>query len=328
METKLTYLNMTALHKKLEELSASSWFAVIDEKVKSHLPEWLQQDQNVFWIQAPEEQKEFSTYQKLCSFLLQKGAERSSLVIAIGGGATTDLAGFAASSVLRGISWISIPTTLLGMVDGSIGGKVAINTPEGKNLVGAFHQPKEVLICGDFLSTLAPSELLSGKGEVYKSALLDKRIFDLIEQQAPLDKIAHACARFKQEIVQRDFKEEGERIFLNLGHTLGHAFEPTYRIAHGQAVVLGISMLFKKFEPFKRSVLEDLAVSLGLPRNWLELPGPLDAEKIISYLKRDKKRSHGLVRLVLLKDIGSPYVKEYPLDELAQWLRDYNDTNS
>ncbi len=319
---------MTALHKKLDELRSSSWMAIVDEKVKSHLPPWLQHDVNVFWIQNPEHQKDFSTYQKLCSFLLQQGADRTTTLLAIGGGATTDLAGFAAATVLRGLNWISIPTSLLAMVDGSIGGKVAINTMEGKNLVGAFHQPREVLICAEFLTTLAESEILSGKGEILKYAFLTKSIADLVQNSAGMSEIAHACAQHKAEVVKHDFKEEGERIHLNLGHTLGHAFESTYKIPHGQAVVLGITVLFKMLDASKVQSVHEFAGKLGIPASWLKLPGIWQADSIISYLAHDKKRVNKNIRLVLLKSVGAPYVQEYPLDQLIERIRSYDDTKN
>ena len=224
MESRLIYINKVDLFKELDGFSSGEFFAVADSRIKNHLPQWIQFSPNVFWLSDSEEQKNLSVYETATEFFLKLGIHRASMLFVFGGGATTDFGGFVAATLLRGIKWKTIPTTLLAMVDGSLGGKVAINTPSGKNLIGAFHQPDSIYLCPEFLSTLDQEHWQSGKGEILKYGFLSQEIAELILKKQEIGKIIDACARFKMEIVKKDFREEGERIHLNLGHTLGHAF--------------------------------------------------------------------------------------------------------
>ena len=245
MKSNLIYLKKLELFKELDNFKDGQFFAIADQKIKNHLPQWVSFSPHIFWVKTPEEEKNLEMYGHALEFFLKQGISRNSTLYAFGGGATTDFAGFVASTILRGIKWVAVPTTLLAMVDGSIGGKVALNMPQGKNLVGAFHAPEKVLICGDFLTTLAEKEWMSGKGEVLKYGFLSAEINKMILDKVAIEEIAVACAKFKNEVVEKDFKEEGERIHLNLGHTLGHAFEFNLKIPHGQAVAMGLKYLFK-----------------------------------------------------------------------------------
>jgi 3-dehydroquinate synthase len=236
MKSNLTYLKKPDLFKELD-LHQDSFYAVIDEAVRSHLPDWIKASKAVFWLKNPEEDKNLNTFGEAVSFFLDQGISRTSKLHAIGGGATTDLAGFVAATVVRGVSWISIPTTLLAIVDGSIGGKVGVNMPQGKNLVGAFYAPEKVLICLDFLSTLPKIEWESGKGEVLKYGLLSKKIYDrLIEWEKlaialeiPLEqtKLSHypefSVDKFKNYLLQ-DKKKNKNIISLVLVKAVGNCF--------------------------------------------------------------------------------------------------------
>jgi 3-dehydroquinate synthetase len=212
------------------------------------------------------------------------------------------------------------------MIDGSIGGKVALNMPQGKNLIGAFHQPERVMICGDFLTSLPDKEWMSGKGEVLKYGFLSKDINQLILKKTPIEEIALACAKFKIEVVERDFQEKGERIHLNLGHTLGHAFESTLKIPHGQAVAMGLRYLFKIMQ--NDEALKDwemMAKALNLPAEKLDVTNfkNFEMKAFLSYLEQDKKKVESSIRLVLVKGVGSCYVEQVPLKDFKAKITSY-----
>jgi 3-dehydroquinate synthase len=327
MKAHLTYLKMPDLFKELEQLPESEFFAVIDEAVRPHLPHWVAASPRIFWLQGPEAQKNLTTFSEGCRFFLQHGISRTSTLYAIGGGATTDLAGYVAASLLRGIKWVSIPTTLLAMVDGAIGGKVAVNVPEGKNLIGAFHAPEQVFICEDFLVTLPEQEWLSGKGEIVKYSFLSKKIHDLVLNKANLSVIAWECALFKKEVVENDFKETGDRILLNLGHTLGHAFESTLKIPHGLAVMMGLKYLLKLLQ--KDSMLNEwkkVIEALDIDQKQLTInKSSFSLEIFLSYLQQDKKRQAQNIRLIIPEQIGSNRVQEMTMDEFLQKIKQHDD---
>ncbi len=328
MKSHLTYLKKLELFKELDNFKDDQFFAVADQKVKNHLPQWLSFSPHIFWLKNPEEEKTLDVYQDAVEFFLKVGITRDSTLYAIGGGATTDLAGFVAASILRGINWVSIPTTLLGMIDGSIGGKVGVNMPQGKNLVGAFHLPREIYICGDFLTSLPEKEWMSGKGEVLKYGFLSKDINNLILKKSSIEDIALACAKYKNEIVEKDFKESGERIFLNLGHTLGHAFESTLKIPHGQAVAMGLKYLFKVLKNDEAlGQWERMVRALNLPIEKMEISefNHFNKHSFLSYLDHDKKNIKNSLRLVLVKEIGSCYVENVSLKEFKAKIQNHVD---
>lgn len=328
MPSALIYINKMDLYKELDDLSDGEFFALADQKIKNHLPQWIQFSPKVFWLNDPEDEKNLTTYSAALDFYLQNGIHRNSTMYVFGGGATSDLGGFIAATVLRGIRWVVVPTTLLAMVDGSLGGKVAVNTAGGKNLVGAFHHPEKIYLCADFLSTLDDANLQSGKGEILKYAFLSKEIFDLVLAKKPLDKIIPACAKYKMGIVEEDFKDKGDRVFLNLGHTLGHAFESTLKLPHGLAVAMGMKYLFEILK--KEKSLEhwnQLATALELPVEKLTLKSypQFDKKVFIEYLKKDKKRTGEKITLVLADEPGAPYTSEMLLTDLKARLRTHED---
>lgn len=319
MKSKLTYLKKIELFKELDSYREGDFFAIIDQKIKNHLPQWIQFSPHIFWLKDPEEQKNLDTYGQALEFFLKQGLQRNSTLYAFGGGATTDFTGFVASTILRGVKWIAVPTTLLAMVDGAIGGKVAVNMPQGKNLVGHFHCPTEVFICSEFLTTLSEQELNSGKGEVLKYGFLSKEISEMILRKESLDNIVVACAKFKTSLVENDLKEQSHRILLNLGHTMGHAFESTLKIPHGRAVVMGIKYLFEVME-LNNSLLdlEKLIDALDLKMDDFKLKNfsSFSSASFIKYIEQDKKKNNSMIRLVLVSEIGSGFVEEIAIKDL------------
>lgn len=195
-----------------------------------------------------EDGKTFSEYKNCIEYFIQKGVNRNSHLIAIGGGAISDLGGFVASTLLRGISWSVVPTTLLSMIDASIGGKVGINTDKYKNLIGSFHLPDTVLFYYPFLETLSEKEFRSGLGELVKYCFLDKEIYNTLMSSKDLNEVLYDCSNYKKKIVGKDFKENNKRKILNLGHTFGHAIEKIYQKSHGESVVWGMVVIFILFE--------------------------------------------------------------------------------
>jgi 3-dehydroquinate synthetase len=217
------------------------------------------------------------------------------------------------------------------MIDGSIGGKVALNMPQGKNLVGAFHLPEKVYICGDFLTTLPEKEWMSGKGEVLKYGFLSQEVHDLIVKKAPIEDIALACANFKMDIVQKDLKERGDRIYLNLGHTLGHAFESTLKIPHGQAVAMGLKYIFRVMKNDGAVIeWEKMCRALNLTIEKFDISSFLnfDEKVFLSHLEQDKKKVQSNIRLILVKTIGNCYVEEVSLKDFKAKILAHADFKS
>jgi 3-dehydroquinate synthase len=246
--------------------------------------------------------------EKAAGALLQAGATRRSLVIALGGGAVTDAAGFLAATYMRGIAWAAVPTTLLGMVDAAIGGKTAVNLPVAKNAVGAFHPPEAVLADPAALETLPARELRSGKGEVLKYAALQPALLEAFGPQlarAEVDPLVIAtCARMKVDVVEADPTEQGPRKLLNLGHTFGHGVEAAgafSRYTHGEAVAVGLAFAFRLAARLGRVGAEAVqAVEAGLAEAGLPARVPReDARAAAKLMAFDKKRGEGGLRWVL-----------------------------
>lgn len=265
------------------------------------------------------------TLDALYDAFLEARLGRDGLVVALGGGVTGDVAGYAAASYMRGVEWVCLPTTLLSMVDSSVGGKVGINHAKAKNLVGAFHQPRAVVIDPAFLATLPPRELRSGAYEVLKCAILGDRALFAALRGAPAglrgwgrveteSAIATAC-RIKAEVVEKDEREGGLRRVLNLGHTLGHALEAVTgyrRFTHGEAVgwgLVGAAWIARRRELLGREDWEALAAAvdhLG-PRPRVS---DLDPDEILAAVGRDKKARHGRVPFVLPTTVGEVSIHE------------------
>ncbi|MFM7171002.1 MAG: 3-dehydroquinate synthase [Cyanobium sp.] len=284
-------------------------------------------------IEAGEEQKTLSTVATIHDAAHQHRLERSSLMVALGGGVVGDMVGFAAATWLRGVAVVQVPTTLLAMVDAAIGGKTGVNHPGGKNLIGAFHQPKAVLIDPEVLSTLPEKEFRAGMAEVIKYGVIgDRELFEALEIQAVndpsrglaslaavgpalLQDILERSAAAKAKVVAADEREGGLRAVLNYGHTLGHVVETltgytTY--LHGEAVGLGMLMAgtiarrMALWDADEEARQRALVAAAGLP---LQLP-PLDPEAVLLTLQSDKKVRQGLVRFVLPTAIGQVVIRD------------------
>lgn len=266
-----------------------------------------------------ERSKNERTAYRLQSRLLREGIRRDSLIVAIGGGVVGDLAGFVAATVLRGVRFVQVPTTLLAQVDSSVGGKVGIDHPAGKNLIGAFHQPRAVYCDPLVLRTLAPREFRNGLAEVIKiAAALDPDFFAAIEANAPrlsrtnsrmLTTLIATSVGLKAAVVESDEREAGLRATLNLGHTIGHALEASaaYALRHGEAVAIGLATEARIAEEMNllrahdRDRLITTLRKAGLPT---ELPGNLRKSAFIKALALDKKGDAAGPRFVLLRSIG------------------------
>ena len=290
---------------------------------------------------AGEKSKTLETYAELVRGFAALELTRTDFAIALGGGVVGDLTGFAAATYMRGIGFVQIPTTLLAMVDSSIGGKTGVDIPEGKNLVGAFHLPKRILRDVKFLETLPEKEMKNGLAEMIKTAILfDHEMFKELESLGSLASLAKTletlktlierCAQWKQKIVDEDFKEGGKRKLLNLGHTFGHAIEKVsdFAIPHGEAVAIGMRIVGKDVPEIGR-VLDAYGfsrVEYG-PRSLFvtsgrETASPLemDREKILAAIRGDKKRSGDTITLVVPRKVGECELVETPMSELGRWL--------
>lgn len=263
--------------------------------------------------------------------MLEGGLGRDAALIALGGGSVTDAAGFAAAVFLRGIPWVSIPTTMLGQLDSGLGGKTGINLAGGKNLAGAFHRPAAVVCDGDVLKTLPPRERVSGLGEALKYGLaFDAKLWSLMVRD--WDKLAAGDARLTAEIVRRGaswkrkivaqdpYETKGPRELLNFGHTLGHALESAAGLGvlrHGEAVIWGmraaLRLSVKRAGLSPANALEADRFLAGIP---VPVPRRLDPHRLVAETKRDKKARAGAVRFVLLRAVGRPVVKPVPEAEI------------
>lgn len=276
-------------------------------------------------LAAGEASKTLAGFGDAIEALATLGATRDACVFALGGGVVGDLAGFAAACWMRGVDCVQLPTTLLAMVDSSVGGKTAVDIPAGKNLVGAFHPPRAVFADTAVLATLPPRELRAGLAEVVKyGALGDARFFDWLQEHAAalaggdealLAEAIARCCRHKAAIVERDPLEKGERALLNLGHTFGHAIETEQGYAapgrdalnHGEAVAVGmvlaaqLSTRLDLAEDADRARLQALLEQLGLP---VTIPAGLDPQALLGRMRLDKKNIAGRLRLVLWRGIG------------------------
>ncbi len=265
---------------------------------------------------------------RAAEWLLDRRVERDDLVIALGGGVIGDLAGFAAAVLRRGVGFVQIPTTLLAQVDSSVGGKTGVNAPQGKNLIGAFHQPRLVLADTDALRTLPPREFLSGYAEVVKYGLLgDAAFFEWLEANGPAlrdgDEAAriHAVRRsceMKAEIVARDETEQGDRALLNLGHTFGHALEAATgysdRLLHGEGVAIGCLLAFDlsaRLGLCPQEAPSRVAAHLrdmGMVSRLADIPGALpDADAMLALMGQDKKVKAGRLTFILARGIGEAF---------------------
>ena len=281
-----------------------------------------------FMIPSGEIQKNIEVCTSLWEFLAEHDFDRTDCLLALGGGVIGDLTGFTAATYLRGIDYIQIPTTLLAMVDSSVGGKTAINLKSGKNLVGAFHQPKLVLCDIDTLTTLPRSLFLDSCGEVIKYAILyDPQLFSLLETEGPdfpRESVIARCIQHKARVVADDEFDHGQRMLLNLGHTIGHAFEvlSDYQLPHGQAVAAGIASVCRacmELGILKKEVCQRILMLLAKFSLPVRVNFPF--ELLIQIMEHDKKRSADIFHMVIPEDIGSCKVVQVPREKLVPFLQ-------
>ncbi len=284
-------------------------------------------NQQVFNCVLPDGEihKNVNSWQTILDALARHQFNRSDLLISLGGGVICDMTGFAAASWMRGIDFIQMPTTLLSQIDASVGGKTGINHPKGKNLIGAFHQPRAVIINISCLKTLPQREFNAGIGEAIKYGGIDQVEFfhwlaaqvDSIKAQDPgaLMHLISQCCHFKADIVEQDEKEQGVRALLNLGHTFGHAIETgtQYQYLHGEAVALGMVMAAELSAQLGhcsadiRKMLENLLQAYDLP---IMLDSAITAESLLNLMKSDKKVINNQHRLILMKGLGAAFIAE------------------
>ena len=309
-------------------VSDSNVFPLYGEQVKKIL-ESVEKSVSVFVFEAGESSKNLDTVQKLYRTLIENKIDRTGFLVALGGGVTGDLTGFAAATYLRGIDFVQIPTTLLAQVDSSVGGKTGVDFLQYKNMVGAFHQPRLVYMNMKTLSTLPETEFICGMGEVLKTGLIcDSELFRSVCRQKKqireldsriLASVIRRCCEIKAGVVERDPKEKGERALLNLGHTIGHAVEKLmdFQLLHGQCVAVGA--IAAAAISRNRGLLSDEEYQeilcgckdFGLP---VAVQG-LDPEKILEATRNDKKMEQGHIKFILMKGIGNSFIDKTLSDE-------------
>ena len=278
-------------------------------------------------LEDGEQHKTVASVEHVIDELVTARAGRDATVVALGGGVVGDIAGFAAASYMRGISFIQVPTTLLAQVDSSVGGKTGVNHPQGKNLIGAFHQPEAVLIDTETLGTLPDRELAAGLAEVIKyGAILDRRFFDFLERNAGnllerdprtlAEAIERSC-EIKAAVVAADERETGRRALLNFGHTFGHAIESSLGYGewlHGEAVAAGMVMAaaMSDIDATEKEQVRSIVEQVGLPSS----PPTVGAARLRDAMHLDKKKQAGELRLILLRALGDAFVTS-EFDEAA-----------
>ncbi|MDA7025643.1 3-dehydroquinate synthase [Bacillus sp. CLL-7-23] len=312
---------------------------ITDDEVDKHYGEELFNLLHSHWsvkkvtVPSGEQAKSIDMFMKLQTEAIQFHLDRSSCMIALGGGVIGDLAGFVAATFMRGIDYLQFPTTLLAH-DSAVGGKVAINHQLGKNLVGAFHQPKAVIYDTGCLATLPDKEMRSGLAEVIKHAFIHDEAFlkDLFTIDSivkitteQLNDMIYKGVSIKAAIVSQDEREEGIRAYLNFGHTLGHAVEAEYgygEMTHGDAVALGMQFALFVSEqvlncPLDRKHIKNWLKKLGFP---VKLKREVSTESLVNRMMSDKKTRGGIIQFVLLDQIGSVSLHSFKAEEIERWL--------
>ncbi len=313
--------------KMVEFLGNRRAFVITDSNLFSFYKDFLKNlSQHIFVFEAGEESKNINTLMRIYDFLIDKSADRHSLILAFGGGVVGDTAGFAAATYMRGAKLIQLPTSLLAMVDSSVGGKTGINYGGYKNIIGSFYQPEAVFVDVAFLKTLPEREYLSAFAEVVKYGMIrDKKLFEFLENSVDALKnrdleslrfVVERSIKNKAEIVAEDEKEKNIRALLNFGHTFAHAIESITnykRYLHGEAVSIGMVMAsrlaeklgYMRSEDTKR--LKNLLLSFGLP---IKVDFSINPEQIYEIMLKDKKNRDGVLRFVLTMGIGNSIITD------------------
>lgn len=302
-------------------------FIITDDRIAAHYPELLHQ-RPALVLPNGEHTKSIPYLGQCCEWLATQRADRKSMVVALGGGVIGDLVGFVAATYLRGVKYIQVPTTLLAQVDSSVGGKVAIDIPQGKNLVGAFYPPAEVLVSTDFWQTLPQRQWAAGMAEAWKYGfILDRSLcMSLSKGQKDLEMVRR-CVALKKHVVEDDeFETKDFRAILNFGHTIGHAIEQlsNYQLLHGEAISIGMVLearLGENLELTRRGVAAEIAAYLateGLPT---AVPAQMDSAALLELMMRDKKVVGGRLAMSLLSDIGAcKLVRDIPNEAVLEVL--------
>ena len=306
-----TYLN---LNRKVLIVTDTGVPTKYLDALKSQIKDYF-----VYVIPQGEQSKSFDNYKMILDAMVKEKFTRTDLVIALGGGVVGDLSGFVASTYMRGIDFYNIPTTLLSQLDSSIGGKVAIDFGGVKNIVGAFYQPKKVIIDPTVLETLDKRQLYAGLCEAIKmGATNSSELFDLIENSTSLendvDKIIEKALLIKKEVVEADPKEKGLRRVLNFGHTIGHAIESKYGFLHGESI--GIGML-----PMSSTSVRERIKAL-LDKYQIPKLSNVNASELIEYIKVDKKAKGNKIAIVYVEKIGSFEIKEIEINEMYEYINE------
>ncbi len=325
----------------MQEVGENNYIVVISKKVYKLYGKLLNfPKEKTFVLNDGEKEKNLSNYNKILEFALSKKLTRKDSIIAVGGGVVGDLAGFAASTYMRGINYIQVPTTLLACTDSSVGGKTAINTKYGKNLIGAFYQPKAVFINANFLKTLDDRQLKSGLGEVIKYGFIEKscgyneelHLINYLTQNyekilnrdiLTLMGLIKICIKLKISVVEQDEKENRLRMILNLGHTYAHVLEvlSNYRYTHGECVSQGILKAFEialklgKIEKEYKFICEDLIKKF----EFIQIP-EFNKNKIIQIMTTDKKSQDGKIKYILPTNYSEVDIFDFTPEELKDIL--------
>ena len=336
------YIGRNLLHAlpKLLSYEGVGYAIITDTNVGALYGDLIPNPITTLTLPAGEGHKTLATVQTCYAPLLASGLDRKGEIIALGGGVVGDMAGFVAATFMRGVAFVQCPTTLLSMVDASVGGKTGVDLPEGKNLVGAFKQPKAVVIDLDVLQTLPPIEFSSGLAEAIKHGLIgDRSLFGRFEQwevspdqpilsqlsAEELHELVVTAVEVKRVIVQEDPFEKGKRAWLNLGHTFGHAIEQVsqYEVLHGHGVAMGLlcaadlSVALGYCSAELPTRIEAILKKVNLPTR---IPAHLPSTAMLTAMQTDKKKEKGSIRFVLLRDIGDCFLSDGVPLSLAQQI--------
>lgn len=326
--------NIETIHKgkKIAIITDENIYELYGKELEEKLRE-SSFDVNTIRVKAGEVSKSLNTLEYVYNELLDFSITRSDLIIAFGGGVVGDLAGFAASTLLRGIAFIQIPTSLLAQIDSSVGGKVAVNLKKGKNLVGSFYQPLAVYIDPDLLKTLDTRYFNDGMGEMIKYACIkDRELFEKLsnyrakeELVEDIEEIIYRCLDIKRTIVEMDELDSGERMLLNFGHTLGHGIEKQYnyeKYSHGEAVAIGMYNITKKSEDMaltKAGTADKIKYLLEKYELPYKMP-EMDLDGIKEIISLDKKTSGDKINIILLEEIGSSFIKNINREDIKYYI--------
>lgn len=324
------YINNYCQQKKAVVITDTNVYTIYSRSINEMLKKTLVKYE-VIVIEPGEKSKSYNNLIDIYNRLANFNVTRSDFIITIGGGVVGDLGGFAAATYLRGISYIQVPTTLLAQVDSSVGGKTAVNLPAGKNMVGSFYHPKAVFVDPNFLYTLDKRNISEGFAEIIKyacikdSVLFDKLMYNEAMSDNDIEEIIFTCCKIKSELVEKDEKDQKERMLLNFGHTLGHAIERYYdyeHYSHGEAVAIGMAEITKRSEELgiTREGIHKKLINL-LKKYELPYEAPkMDKAKIFDHIKVDKKQSIDTISLVLITDIGKGLIKKINMDEVYTYF--------